>query len=237
MSKFVPQLDFRKIYDRFNTPVTSLDCGAMCAPYNPNGKPFCCDICEAVPATYKIEWDYLQNNTDLWHLWRGDECEGAPEDPSRLLSATVQHQTLVACLGPVHCQREFRAVSCRQFPFFPYVTEDYRFLGLTYEWHFEQTCWVISHLDLVTRAFQTEFVNFFDEIFALWQDEFESYAVMSSQMRYHFIKSGRRIPILHRNGSFYLLSPGSERITKAAPEKIKKFGPYNNRGGNSNKSD
>ena len=231
MKKFVPQLDFRKIYAKFNASVTSIDCGTMCAPHNPNGKPFCCDICEAVPAAYKIEWDYLKNNTDLWHIWRGDECEAAPEDPSGLRSTTVKHQTLVACLGPAHCQRDFRAVSCRQFPFFPYVTADYRFLGLTYEWHFERTCWVISHLNLVTSAFHAEFISFFDELFALWQDEFESYAVMSSQMRNHFIKSGRRIPLLHRNGGYYLLSPGSERIAKTDPEKFKKFGPYKSQGG------
>jgi hypothetical protein len=131
-------------------------------------------------------------------------------------------------LGPANCQRQYRAVSCRQFPFFPYVTADYRFLGLTYEWHFEQSCWVISHMDLVTSAFRREFINTFDELFALWQDEFESYAVMSEQMRTHFKRSGRRIPILHRNGKNYLLSPGNERLTRVAPEEYKKFGPYKN---------
>ena len=44
---------------------------------------------------------------------------------------------LLACQGPAHCQRPFRALSCRQFPFFPYITADDRFIGLAYEWEFE----------------------------------------------------------------------------------------------------
>jgi len=45
---------------------------------------------------------------------------------------------LLACLGLSQCQHDFRALSCQQFPFFPYVSADYRFLGLAYEWEFEK---------------------------------------------------------------------------------------------------
>ena len=66
--------DIRALYAGFDTPVTALDCGQMCAPHNPSGKPFCCDICHAVPAAYESEWRALEPVTDLWHVWRGDEC-------------------------------------------------------------------------------------------------------------------------------------------------------------------
>ena len=226
MNKYIPDLDFRRIYDHFASPVIKIDCGQKCAPYNKNGKPFCCDICEAVPAAFHVEWQYLQKNTNLWHEWRGDECITNPEDPSIMLSETPEHQTLLACLGPAYCQRNYRAVSCRQFPFIPYVTADYRFLGLTYEWHFEQTCWVISNLNQVTSTYRSEFISLFDELFALWQEEFDSYAILSEQMREHFLKIKRRIPILHRNGGYFLLSPGSEHLARVSANQFKKFGPY-----------
>jgi hypothetical protein len=226
MVQTIPLMNYRQYYDCFNAPVTAFDCGTHCAPYNPNGKPFCCDICHAVPVAYRQEWAYLESNTDLWHVWRRDECAADPSDPAELLSEAPEFMLQLACKGPALCQRPYRAVSCRQFPFFPYVTEDYRLIGLAYEWEFETTCWVINHLDSVTDAYRDEFIRFYDGLFSLWQDEFESYAGLSEEMRTHFSALRRRIPILHRNGKDYLLSPASERLQRVAPEKFRRFGPY-----------
>jgi len=51
--------DIRSIYDGLDAPIAEFDCGKKCAPHNPSGKPFCCDICHAVPAAYKIEMVYI----------------------------------------------------------------------------------------------------------------------------------------------------------------------------------
>ncbi len=224
--EYLPKLDIRRLYNRFNAPVTDFDCGAKCAPHNPTGKPFCCDICQAVPAAYRQEWAFLREKTDLWHAWRGNECQTDPMDPADLQSETPEHMLLLACKGPAHCQRDFRAVSCRQFPFFPFITADDRFIGLAYEWEFEATCWVISNLSAVTDTYRKEFIRFYDELFALWPEEYESYVIRSEEMRTVFAQEKRRIPILHRNGSDYLLSPGSERLRRVAPEQFLQFGPY-----------
>ncbi len=74
----------------------------MCAPHNPHGIPFCCDICYAVPAVYHQEWEYLRLHTDLWHPWRGDECAEEPVNPSILAEDTPEHMRLLACKGPAH---------------------------------------------------------------------------------------------------------------------------------------
>jgi hypothetical protein len=132
---------------------------------------------------------------------------------------------LLACKGPAECQRPFRSMSCRQFPFIPYVTADYRFIGMAYDWEFEQVCWVISHLERVTAAFRSEFIATYDRLFALWQDEFESYAARSADMREHFALRKRRIPILHRNGGAYLLSPASQRMEKVPIDRLPRFLP------------
>jgi len=112
-------LDVRHLYDHFDAPVTDYDCGEKCRVYNPSGKPFCCDICHAVPVAYTQEWEYLQAHTDLWHLWAGSECATDPSDPGQLRDETPDHLLLLACQGPAFCRRAFRASSCRQFPFSP----------------------------------------------------------------------------------------------------------------------
>jgi hypothetical protein len=226
MSKNIPRMDIRAAYDRFDSPVVAFDCGAYCAPHNPNGKPFCCDICHAVPSAYHQEWTYLKGNTDLWHPWRGDECVENPEDPAALTGETPVTMILLACLGPSSCQREYRSFSCRQFPFFPYITSDYGFLGLAYNWEFEDTCWVISHLNRVSGAYWREFVQFYDDFFSTWPHELDHYAARSEQMRDYFMAHKRSIPILHRNGDYCLLRPINERLRPVEPERLPQFGPY-----------
>lgn len=219
--------DIRRVYDGFNSPVTALDCGKKCAPHNPAGKPFCCDICHAVPAAYKSEWKYLKANTDLWHKWHARECDTTTkEDCLRLKADTPGAMILLACLGPSRCEREYRALSCRQFPFFPYVSSGYRFLGMAYEWEFESKCWVISNLSEVTEQYRDEFVRNYDHLFALFQDEFENYAFHSERMRAQFSSRRKRFPLLHRNGSTYLVSPESERLSRVNVDSLQKFPPY-----------
>jgi hypothetical protein len=225
MSK-IPSANIRAWYDQFDSPVVPIDCGLKCSPHNASGKPFCCDICHAVPSAYHQEWFYLQASTDLWHLWRGDECTQNPEDPTKLAEDTPETMQLVACLGPAYCQRRFRSLSCRQFPFFPYITVEYGFIGLAYNWEFEESCWVISHLNRVTLEYHLEFVEFYDEFFSTWPHELDHYAARSEEMRQVFISQNRSIPILYREGGVYLLRPLNERLRPVEPDRLPKFGPY-----------
>lgn len=219
--------EIRAIYDNFDSPIARLDCGKKCALHNPSGKPFCCDICHAVPAAYQGEWKYLKENTKLWHKWRGDECSDIDDGERASLKAdTPKEMVLLTCLGPSRCEREFRALSCRQFPFFPYVTSDYRFLGLAYEWEFESKCWVISNLSEVTGQYRAESVSTYDRLFALFQTEFENYAYHSEKLRLEFTQRKSRFPLLHRNGEVYLGSPTNERLQRVDVNDLPKFQPY-----------
>jgi hypothetical protein len=219
-------VDFCSLYDAFDASTTPIDCGLKCTPHNPHRKPFCCDICDAVPVAYKSEWDYLQSHTQLWHKWRGNECPDEPCDRMALLDQTPHHLYLLACKGPAFCEREYRATSCRQFPFFPYITSDFRFIGLTYDWEFESKCWVLSHLDQVTTEYRQQFVSAYDTLFSIWLEDLDSYALLSEETRDHYAARNRRIPLLHRNGKFYLVSPKTEKLRKISPTTLKKFEPY-----------
>ena len=99
-------------------------------------------------------------------------------------------------------------------------------MGLAYEWEFEPVCWVISNLGQVTEEYRREFIETHDRLFALEQEIFENYAYHSERMRAHFARERRRLPLLHRNGSFYLLSPASERMARVSAEKLPKFSGY-----------
>ncbi len=220
--------DLRALYNGFDSPIAKLDCGKKCAPHNPSGKPFCCDICHAVPAAFTSEWMYFRATTDLWHRYRGDECETSSAPAGRAVTNLNLPSGMVplACLGPARCQRDYRALSCRAFPFFPYITSDYRFLGLACEWEFESTCWVISNPNAVTDEYRAEFLRAFDNLLALFDDVFENYAFHSERMRVHYASHRRRFPLLHRNGCGYLVSPISERMQRVEVSSLPRFGFY-----------
>lgn len=229
--------DLRALFDGFDAPIAKLDCGKKCAPHNPNAcpehsrrrKPFCCDICHAVPAAFTSEWTYFEKATDLWHLYRGDECDASPDPKAGrpIPDSDLPSDMLpLACLGPDSCQRDYRALCCRAFPFFPYVTSDYRFLGLACEWEFESVCWVISNLSAVTDKYRAEFLHTFDYLLATFDDVFKNYAYHSELMRVHYASRKRRFPLLHRNGHAYLVSPISERIQRVEVSSLPRFGVY-----------
>jgi hypothetical protein len=213
---------FAGLYARFQAPIAALNCGDRCAPYNERGVPFCCDTRHAVPTAYQAEWEYLQENTDLWHAWQAED----PDETRRLQSETPPGQTLIACQGHLCCQRNFRSITCRSFPFFPYLDQEGKFLGLSYYWEYEDRCWVISNLQVVTTEYREQFIAAYETLFEQIPEERETFHHHGSEMRRIFARRGRAIPLLHRNGGFYKISPGNGRLRRVAAESLPKFGPY-----------
>jgi hypothetical protein len=223
---YKPNLDILNLYNRFDSPICEVDCGQICRQFNPSGMPFCCDICVAVPVALKEEWTYLKANTKLWHRLRGDECPADPIDKEKMQAETPNYMHLMACKGPAFCERDFRTLSCRQFPFSPYITADDRLIGLTYNWDFEEVCWVISNLARVSDQYRKEFLDIYDNLLFEHPSEYDSYYWLSEDMREHFIKQQRHIPILHRDGGYYLLNPATDEISPINPMVLPKFGAY-----------
>lgn len=215
-------LNFASLYQRFDAPVTAGNCGAHCAPHNERGVPFCCDLNHAIPTAYAAEWVELQENTDLWRPWEGR----TPRETENLRSQLPDGQVAIACQGAAACLRPFRSITCRAFPFFPYVTRTGEFIGLTYYWEYEDRCWVISNLHEVTPEFRGQFVAFYDDLFRRMPDEHETFRQFSSRMRRSFARRRRAIPLLHRNGAAYKLTPRSGRLRRIDPQALPAFGPY-----------
>jgi hypothetical protein len=220
--KQIKRVDFPTLYTNFRSPIAEFDCGKKCAPYNENGVPFCCDTHHAVPTAYDDEWGYLQVNTDLWHPW---EVKNGMET-ERLRSETPDGQLMIACLGHERCQRDFRALSCRAFPFFPYIDENGKFLGLSYYWNFEDRCWVISNLNVVQPHYRQEFIAAYDLILERAPGERENFLYHSQVMRQNFARRRRAIPLLHRDGENYKISPLTGKMRHTSLDKMPKFGAY-----------
>jgi hypothetical protein len=99
-------------------------------------------------------------------------------------------------------------------------------MGLAYEWEFEERCWVISNLHRVSNSYRVQFIAIHDALFAHQQESFENYAYHSERMRTRFMGKRRRIPLLHRNGKDYLVSPKNEHLARMDPIQFPRFGPY-----------
>jgi hypothetical protein len=201
-------IDYSSLYAAFDAPISPLDCGLHCAPHNRYHAPFCCDTHHAVPVVYEDEWAYLQANTDLWHPWQGR----SPAETHRVQDETPAGMLLVECLGYQRCQRSFRSLSCRAFPFFPYITRDDRFIGMTYYWQYEKQCWVLSNLHTVTLQFQAEFFAAFDQLFTNLPAEWDSYREQAANMRRVFSRWKRSIPLLHRDGQWCTINPHTGQL-------------------------
>lgn len=216
------RFDIQTLYEQFQAPITTLNCGDQCAPYNERGNPFCCDTRHAVPTVYDGEWTYLQEHTDLWHLWEAED----PQETAQLQKETPDGMVLVACQGAALCQRGFRSLTCRAFPFYPYLNRQGDFLGLSYYWTYEDRCWVISNLQQVSLEYRRQFIAAYDRIFEQVPGERENFRHHSIVMRRIFGRKHRTIPLLHRNGSSYKVSPRNGRMRRVDPGNLPKFGPY-----------
>jgi len=213
---------FHQLYQKFESPITALDCGDKCAPHNARGVPFCCDLQHALPTVYDSEWVYLEKNTDLWHPWQ-------PNDPQLLADIQAELPTgmkLVACLGHYFCQRGYRAITCRAFPFFPYLDRHGKLLGMATYWEYEDRCWVISNLNQVTPLYREQFIDAFESLFEAIPEERETFRQYSIRMRRSFGQRRRAITLLHHNGGYYKVTPRNGRLRRVAPATLAQHGPY-----------
>lgn len=217
-----PQIRFESLYEEFDVPIGNLDCGKKCAPYNEGLVPFCCDTRHIVPSGYLSEWHYLKSITDLWHLWQPEAAIEAEE----LEQQVPTGQVLLECLGHKSCQRAFRSIACRAFPFFPYMDHNGIFQGISYYVEYQELCWVISNLEYVSAAYCQAFFQAYKQIFKYYPAEIDNFSFYSEQLRMSAEQEDSEITILDNQGKLYEISPSSGRKQNTTDEDLSKFGPY-----------
>lgn len=219
MSQCLQPPDFARLYERFEAPVSRFDCGRHCAPLN-GGEPVCCSTRHAIPVMDRAEWRLLRGRT---RMWRPFHPRSAVE--RREVGNLADSCLAAQCRGARHCERDNRALSCRTFPFFPYLTRAGAFVGLAYYWAFEDRCWVISNLGVVGLEFVRQFVEACETIFERDPDERQVFLRQSADMRRVFARWRRPIPLIGRDGGYCKVLRGG-RIVPAEAAEFAKHGPY-----------
>jgi hypothetical protein len=211
---------YRRIYDNFQAPLSRYDCGRKCAPHN-GGEPVCCSTENAIPIVDRREWQLLKSRTDLWRLHKPKDAAGR-----KVLEDMHRDCRAVECKGARFCERDNRSMSCRTFPFFPYITREGAFVGLGYYWIFEDRCWVISNLGVVDLAFVREFVAAYELLFEHEKEEYQALKDHSAAMRRVFTRWQRIIPLIGREGGYFAVEPRTHRIRPARLDEFRRHGPY-----------
>jgi hypothetical protein len=221
MSGASPQL-YERIYRLFTAPVAAFDCGARCAAHN-GGTPVCCSTEAAIPIVDRHEWELLRRRSDLWR-------EFVPPDKATEKELSDLHEdcTAIECKGARFCERDNRSMSCRTFPFFPYITREGDFLGMSVFWTFEDRCWVQSQLQIVNQRFVDEFVAAYEMLFEADRDEFAANRDHSASMRRVFTKRDRPIPLIGRDGRLYKVTPRNHAVVPARFAEFGRWGHYRN---------
>lgn len=211
---------YERIYKMFVAPVSAFDCGAKCAAHN-DGVPVCCSTEAAIPIVDTHEWALLRSRGDLWR-------EFVPPDKATEKELSDLHHECVAieCKGFMHCERDNRSMSCRTFPFFPYIDRDGDVLGMSVFWTFEDRCWVQSQLQIVNLRFVDEFLAAYETLFEVDRDEFAANRDHSATMRRVFSRAGRAIPLIGRDGALYKVMPRSHAIERARFAEFGRHGFY-----------
>lgn len=210
---------FRDLYHGFEMPLLGLDCGLKCGPYNDYGVPVCCDIQLVVPAAFELEWEYLQESTDLWQPW---SSSGLID-----LSDQVQDgQVLLQCKGYQECQRPFRTLTCRAFPFYPYLTSQGVFSGLAAYSDFREECWIISNLHTVSREYKDAFQMTFEKVFSFFPESQENFWDYSRYVREDAAARDEPVQVLDFQGGAGLVDPVSEKVTPIDIKDLPAYGPF-----------
>ena len=195
---------YEKVYERFTAPISECyDCGRHCAPLN-DGEPVCCSTDNAMPIVDTAEWKLLKRRTRMWH-----KLKPRGTDQRDIINGLDKDSCAIECRGAAHCERDNRSMSCRTFPFFPYLTKGREFVGLAYYWSFEDRCWVIANLRIVDKSFIKQFVYVYEYLFQkddAWQ---QAYHAESASMRRVFSRWKRRIPLIGRAGEKLWVLPNS----------------------------
>lgn len=211
---------YKRIFKNFTANVVPLDCGEKCRHLN-GGIPVCCDVEQAVPIMDKSEFKLLRSRSDLWRKYR------PPNEHGEELVESLHHDCVAAeCKGAQFCERDNRSLSCRAFPFFPYITKEGDFIGMATYWTFEDRCWVISNMKKVTQEFITEFHDVYEHLFENKPDEFDVFKDYSATMRRVFSRWKRSIYIVDRDKNFHAIQPKGAGMEKVKKSQLPAFGPY-----------
>ncbi|MFQ6092509.1 MAG: hypothetical protein ACE5OR_07500 [bacterium] len=188
--------DFAYIYRHYDSTPLRYDCGRLCAPKN-EGIPSCCDTVRLIPVMYKREFKYLQKRTGLWKRFRPKT-----KHEKRLVAETDKGTVFGKCLGPERCDRRYRSISCRIFPFEPYLDLEGNLLGLVYNYRLGNKCPLVDKPQLISKKFVSDQIKMWKYIFKKEPSERDVYRDESIQVRRYLSRKKKPIYIFTPKGYY-----------------------------------
>jgi hypothetical protein len=180
--------DIAYIYRNFDSTPVRFDCGKLCASKN-DGVPFCCDSGWLIPVMFREEFSYLRGRTNLWRRF-----QPKTKHEKDIVAETDECTVFGDCLGHERCDRRFRSVSCRMFPFEPYLDLEGNLLGLVYNYRLGKNCPLVDKPKLVSKKFISDQIKMWKYIFNKLPSERDVYRDQSIQVRRYL--SGKKKPII-----------------------------------------
>lgn len=189
-SERLSEKELKWLYKLMEVPMTEFDCGQLCVTEE-NGVPPCCDALKTVPVLFKSEYEWHRKRNDFWRQMNEDDpvyntfCELIDAD---------DYEQFAICPGVEGCDRDQRSLVCRTYPFEPYIDEDGRLKGITFNYDEEEVCPLVSKLDLdLNGDYITNSLIYWDFIFKRFPDQFDIYYESSQQLR----ESGRNFRVFN----------------------------------------
>lgn len=191
---WLKEQNFMELYQILKSPICDFDCGELCSKSN-NGVPICCETNVVIPVLYKAEYNYLCSKTELWKKFEPSCDEGR-----KIVEDCACDDMSAICKGYKHCERDYRSLVCRTFPFYPFIDETGVFVGLTYNYDFEGKCIIVGNYDIVSKVYIRELIEAWNYIFSLDEEEFEGHYNISREIEEKRKKQKKLLHILNIEG-------------------------------------
>lgn len=124
------------------------------------------------------------------------------------------------------CQRDFRTLTCRAFPFYPYLDNQGAFLGLATYPEFRFGCWILSNLEVVSQEYKLAFRWAFQQVFERYPDYRLNFIEYSQAERENAAEDGNKVLLLDFAGDAYQVDPRTEKKYPVQYKDLRAFGPF-----------
>ncbi len=190
MKRKLTEKQLKRFYRLLSVRMTDFDCGSECAPEN-NGLPYCCDREQVTPVLFRDEY--------RWHRKRGAFWKKMPiktKKDKKLVEETCTYNVFSLCPGGESCRRTLRSLSCRMFPFEPFLDEKGTVTGLVYQDGENERCPLVGKpRHLYNQDYISNAIRVWQELVDTFPEEKEMYLRESRRRKRLVTRKGKPLTI------------------------------------------
>jgi hypothetical protein len=190
MKRKLREKQLKRFYRLLSVRMTDFDCGRKCAPKN-DGVPYCCDREQVTPVLFRDEY--------RWHREQGTFWKKMPIKTKRdkkLVEETCTYNVFSVCPGVESCRRTLRSLSCRMFPFEPFLDKTGTVTGLVYQDGENERCPLVGkHRRHYNQAYIRNAIRVWQELVDTFPEEKEMYLRESRRRKRLATRTGKPLRI------------------------------------------